>query len=341
MRKLSALTLVVFAIPSLLAAGWNKPYFAATKPGAWASYKTTGSVGAPSTSTMTRLADHDGQVVIEAATEFHDKNTPDSTNRYEIARGFDADRELIDFMTGLVSASYSLKGGSYTAMPAVAITSMKSIPSYASGAVFKGTETIDGKACDHYSYSRGLKTDPTIETGDIWLNPTVPFGEVKHTTTTKDQSGKVMFTSETVLTGSGIKAVPTATATAKKSDLVPKDLTIKAAYDAELITVKVEIAPEDKKGDHLKLTIQSNGKPLTITIPTAASSLNVDIPFDNLVFTSPAAQKVDITPDRPATVVVNQQSKSGEQRVVAGTFTISISEGKNMFQGSATTGYPK
>lgn len=341
MRKLFALTLVVFFAPSLLAAGWNKPYFAATKPGSWASYRTTSSVGAPSTTTYTRLADHDGQVVLEALAEFNDKVTPSSTNRYELAKGFDVDRELIDFMTGLVSASYSVKGGPYTAMPAVAITSMKSLPSYAASAVFKGTETIDGKVCDHYSYSRGLKTDPTTETGDIWLNPSVPFGEVKHTNTTRDQSGKVMFTSETVLTGSGIKAVPTATATAKKSDLVPKDLTIKAAYDSELITVKVEIAPEDKRGDHLKLTIQSNGKPLSITIPTAASSLNVDIPFDNLVFTSPTVQKVDITPDKPATVVVNQQSKSGEQRVVAGTFTISISDGKNLFQGSATTGYPK
>jgi len=339
MRKAFVLTLVVFLAPSLLAAGWNKPYFASTKPGSWASYRTTSNVSPPSILTMTRLADHDGKVVIEAVSEFNDKVTPTSTNRYELAKGFDVDHELIDYLKGLVAAGYSVKGGEYTEMPAAAITGMKAVPAYGAGAVFKATETIDGKACDHYTYTRGQKSDPTIETGDIWLNESVPFGEVKHTTTTKDQAGKVMFTTETILTGSGTKTLPAATTA--KVDPTTLPMTIKAAYDAGLIDVKVEIAPEDKRGDHLKLTIVSQGKPLTITIAAATTSLHVDIPFDNLVFTSPTAQKLEITATKPATIVVNQVGKPGEQRVVAGKFTISTYEGKPMFQGSATSGFPK
>jgi len=333
MKKLFALSLVVFFAPSLLAAGWNKPYFAATKPGSWASYKTTSNVGPASTSTMTRLADHDGQVVIEAVAD-------SSANRYELVKGFDVDHDLIDFLPGLVAASMSVNGGQFNVMPAVAITGMKSVGKYATNAVFKATETIDGKPCDHYTYSRGGKGDPTTETGDIWLNPSVPFGEVKHTSTTKDQAGKVLFTAETVLTGSGVKALPAST-TAAKTDLTPQSLTLKQAYENELISVKVEIAPEDKRGDHLKMTIQSNGKPLTISVPVNVTPLPVDAPFDKLVFASPTVQKLEITPAKAATIMVNQVSKSGEQRVIAGTFTIHISEGQPMFQGSATSGYPK
>jgi hypothetical protein len=339
MKKMSVLTLVVFLAPSLLAAGWNKPYFAATKPGTWASYRTTSTVGPPSILTLTRLADHDGQIVIEGLSEFNDKVTPSSTNRYELAKGFDADHELIDYLKAVVAMSYRVKGGESTAMPAAALAGMKAMPTYAATAVFKATETIDGKACDHYTYTRGQTSDPTIETGDIWLNADVPFGEVKHTTTTKDQSGKVKYTTETVLTGSGTKTLPAATTA--KLDPTTLPMTIKAAYDAGLIDIKVEIAPEDKRGDHLKLTIMSQGKPLTITIAAATTSLHVDIPFDNLVFTSPAAQKLEITPAKPATIVVNQVGKPGEQRVVAGKFTISTYEGKPMFQGSATSGFPK
>lgn len=339
MRKLFVLTLVVSLAPALLAAGWNKPYFAATKPGSWASYRSTSSNGPPSTMTMTRLADHEGQVVVEVLAEFGDKVTPSSTTRYELAKGFDVDRALIDHMSGIVAMGYSVKGGEFTPMPAAALPAMKAMPTYGASATFKATETVDGKACDRYSYTRDLKPAPQVETGDIWLNAAVPFGEVKHTTTSKDLSGKVLWTTETVLTGSGVKAL--AVTTTAKADASLQPMTIKAAYDAGLIAIRVEIAPEDKRGDHLKMVIESKGKPLTITIATTSTSLYVDVPFENLVFASPTAQQLDITATKPATIVVNQVAKSGEQRVVAGKFTINTYEGKPLFQGSATSGYPK
>ncbi len=339
MRKLFIFLLLVCLAPALLAAGWTRPYFTATKPGSWASYRSTSTVGPPSVLTMTRLADHDGQVVIEVVSEFNDKVTPTSTTRFELAKGFDVDHELIDYMHGLVAMGYSVKAGEFTPMPAAALASMKAMPTYAATAVFKAVETVDGKACDHYVYSRGQKSDPQIESGDIWFNATVPFGEVKHTTTSKDPAGKVLWTTETLLTGSGTKAL--AATTAAKADPTLQPMTLKAAYDAGLINVKVQIAPEDKRGDHLKLTIESKGKPLTITLSTASVSLYVDVPFENLVFSAPTAQRLEITDAKPATIVVNQAGAPGAQRVIAGTFTIYMFEGKPMFQGSATSGFPK
>jgi len=57
MRRLAVVTLLLASASFLSAAGWNKPYFAATKPGSYATYKSTSTVGPPSTYTMTRLAE--------------------------------------------------------------------------------------------------------------------------------------------------------------------------------------------------------------------------------------------------------------------------------------------
>lgn len=336
MRRLALAALLLASASALSAAGWNKPYFAATKPGSFATYKMTSTVGPPSTYTMTRLADRNGQVVVEQYSEFADKVTPPSTMRYEMAKSFDPDRDLIDYMKHLVGMSMSLgKDGKFDPLPAEALTNMTGMATYGATAVFKATEVVDGKSCDRYTYTRDNKTFPTIETGDIWLNPTVPFGIVKHTTTEKDRaSGKVAYTTETVLVTSGAKALPATTTTAAPADPALKPMTLKAAYDAGLIHVSVEIAPADKRGDRLNLHIETTEKPLTLTLAAATNiSLFVDIPFANLVFTVAAPQTLQLTAAKAATLTVNQV---GTRRVVAGKFKIYMYEGKPMYSGSAT-----
>lgn len=336
MRRLALATLLLSSASLLSAAGWNKPYFAVTKPGSFATYKTTSTVGPPSTYTMTRLADRNGQVVIDLYSEFSDKVTPASTSRYELAKGFDPDRDLIDYMKHLVGMSMAIgKDGKFNPLPEAALTNMTGMATYAGTAVFKATEMVDGKSCDHYTYTRDTKAFPNIETGDLWLNPTVPFGVVKHTTTDKDRaSGKVAYTTETVLVTSGTKPLPAATTTDAAADPTAKPMTLKAAYDAGLIHISVEIAPADKRGDRLNLRIETTEKPLTLTLAAGANtSLFVDIPFENLVFTVAAAQKLEITAAKQATLTVNQV---GARRVVAGKFKIYMYEGKPMYSGSAT-----
>jgi hypothetical protein len=338
MRRLIVATLLLSSAPLLLAAGWTKPYFAATKPGSFASYKTTSNVGPPSTLTRTRLGDRNGQVVLDVYSEFTDKVTPPSTTRYELTKGFDVDRNLIDYMSGLTAMSMSAgKNAPFTPLPAVAISNITKMPTYAATAVLKGVETVDGKSCDHYSYVRDETGSPYVESGDLWLTAAVPFGIVKHTTSTKDRSGKVAFTSETLLVSSGSKPLPAATMTAADPTLQP--MTIAAAYAAGLIQVNVEIAPADKRGDHLTLRIESTGKPLTLTLGASPNtSLYVDSPFENLVFNATTAQKLTVNATTPVTVVVNQV---GTSRVVAGKFNIHMYEGKPLFQGSATMGFLK
>jgi hypothetical protein len=110
-------------------------------------------------------------------------------------------------------------------------------------------------------------------------------------------------------------------------------MTLKAAYDAGLITISVEIAAPDKRGDRLQLKIKATDKPLTVTLSTEAVSLSMESPFDKLNFQAATAQTLDLQPDRVTALTVNQL---GQYRFVAGRFDTLIYEGKPMFIGSAT-----
>jgi hypothetical protein len=206
MHKLLLVSLAGLLASSPTAAGWNKAYFAATKPGSFATSRTASNVGLPITSTLTRLADDNGQIVIEQQMDFHDKNTPNTTNRYVLEKGFNVDRDLIDYMKGLVASSYAMgPSAAFQDMPAAAIDAMKKMPTYAEHATFKGTETVGGKPCDHYAYTRSAPGDPQLLSGEVWLSPDVPFGVVQETTITTDPAGKVLFKTESRLFESGTK----------------------------------------------------------------------------------------------------------------------------------------
>jgi hypothetical protein len=204
MRRLLCAWLLAAVLPLAAAADWNKPYFAATRPGSWARTKITSSIGPPSVTTLTRLPDENGRIVIDQYSEFDSKDTPDSTMRYEVAAGFDADRQLIDFLSAITAASARVGADApFSPLPADTVAAIRSGPTYAASASFKGVERIDGKSCDRYSYSR--THNGQVEKGDIWLNASVPFGLVRQTMTFLDASGTVAYTADVRLVDSGTK----------------------------------------------------------------------------------------------------------------------------------------
>ena len=205
MRQLLTGILLVALVPLSIAADWTKPYFAATKPGSWAKTKSTSTIGPPSVTTYTRLPDQNGQIVIDQYSEFDNKDTPASTMRYTLATGFNADRELIDFLSAITAASARVGADApFTELPADTVTAIKAMPVYRATAVFKGVEKVDGKDCDRYSYTR-THTGNMTETGDLWLNASVPFGLVKQKISMSDASGKVSYTGDITMVDSGTK----------------------------------------------------------------------------------------------------------------------------------------
>ncbi len=73
------------------------------------------------------------------------------------------------------------------------------------------------------------------------------------------------------------------------------------------------------------LTVESTDTPLTVVVPPETTTLAMDTPFDALTFRAKTAQKVFITADAPAKLVVNQV---GERRFVAGKVQIAMDDGK-------------
>ena len=124
MRQLLIGLLLVALLTPALAADWTKPYFAATTPGAWAKTKSTSTIGPPSVTTYTRLPDENGQIVIDQYSEFDNKDTPPSTMRYTLASGFNADRELIDFLRAITAASARVAASIISSFTMRARTSM-------------------------------------------------------------------------------------------------------------------------------------------------------------------------------------------------------------------------
>jgi len=203
-RSLLAILLLV-AAPLAFADGFKKAYFGATKPGSWAKYTLKTSAG-DMTSLYTRLADDDqGQARIEMRTEFSNKETPTSINRYTLRKGFALDRDLMDYGPGIVAGEMGIAGEVQPTDPATLAIIAKTLARYGANAKFLGSDTVAGKKCDRYSYTVRFPGDPEqIENGEIWLNDAVPFGLVKQKATTKDPGGKEISSYEETLVESGV-----------------------------------------------------------------------------------------------------------------------------------------
>jgi len=204
--RLAALLFPVFLLGSPIAsADWKKPYFGATPVGSWATYATKSSVGAPSVTTSMRLDDRKGRVRLEDRTTYPGKEYPPSAQRFELAATFRIQSDLFDFARWLAASSSSTNGGAFQPMSADVVKTMKDMATpIGTIAVFVKSETVDGKECDHYAYSARSQVPGQVETGDLWLSDTVPFGLVRRTSTHKDQSGRVVFSMEQDLIDSGM-----------------------------------------------------------------------------------------------------------------------------------------
>ena len=338
MRRTAVLLFLSLAVASLAsAAGWKKSYFGATKPGTWARYidHSSDPANVDMTVTMTRLGDDEGRPRIEMKMDSNGKY-PLVLNRYTMRSGFNVDRDLLDYGPAIVGS----EGGDADALTALDAATVKLIadnmPAYGPYAVFKGSEVVDGKKSDHYSYSIN-RPGPSVESGDLWLSDAVPFGVVRNTFTIKEADKTTSFERKLVASGSGAE-VPASTA-AKPAPR--KQFTLKEAYDEGLIRIDAEVDPAAKNGErvHLHITAKEEAPlPLTVTIPKGKTSLHVDMPIDDFIIDAAAAKSVELTAESGAELDVKQ---AGEQRVMKGKFQITTYEGAPLWSGSATVGWVK
>ena len=339
MRRTFVLLFLSLAIsPFVFAAGWKKAYFGATKPGTWARYVDHSSDPAnpDMTVTMTRLADDQGRLQIEMKMDSNGKY-PVAITRYTMKNGFDVDRDLLDYGASIVGGAAG--GGDADTQTQFDANTVKLIaenmPAYGSAVSFKGSEVIDGKKTDRYSYSI-KRPGPSTETGDYWLSDAVPFGVVRNTFTIAEGDKTTKFERKLVATGAG--AVPAAIAAKPAKEAA---FTLKEAYDEGLIRIDAEVDEAVKNGErvHLHITAKEEApSPMTVTIPKGQTSLHVDMPIDDFIIDSASPKTLTLTSDKGVDIDVKQ---TGEQRVLKGKFQITTYEGQPLWTGSATVGPPK
>jgi hypothetical protein len=332
--------------------GYRKPYFGATKPGSWAQY-TMHVDGQPDIGTRTtRLADADGlqQLEVRANVTVQGRLMPSFTV-YTLQRGFSLENDALGFGKAVAAASMRQAKGRPRPMDAETLSAMrKTMPDYAASAHFVGTENIGGKLCDRYSYTnRYPGNPPQIETGELCLDASVPFGLVHQKAVTKEESGKVVSRFDMLLVDSGTGAVraagsapksaPTATPTAppapRAAPAAPAGpITLADAYKKGFVKLAITVA-DSGNGRNVRVVFKNKREQaLTLAIPAGAITLDVDTPLDKLRLEAPAAQTLTIAAGASSAPI--EMLQGGQRRVVKGSFEVSVYEGTPIFSGSVT-----
>ena len=173
---------------------YRSAYFAATVPGAWSRYSMTSGGKTESIYTYRRLPDEDGHAQIELRTDFTSGPSKGtwSANRYVLAKNFRLEDDALSFgkhcerlfmRTDTMANEEELPRETLPNIVAAAVDYGRSVK-------FAGTETIEGKPCDHYTYRYVSKEkNRTIYAGDVWLSPSVPFGLVRESARLKPKFG--------------------------------------------------------------------------------------------------------------------------------------------------------
>jgi hypothetical protein len=335
MRRTLVLLVVSLAMSSMAsAAGWKKAYFGATKPGTWSRYidHSSDPANVDMTVTLTRLGDDQGRPQIELKMDSKGKY-PLVLNRYTMKSGFSVDRDLLDYGPSIVGGA----GGDADTQTVLDANTVKLIaqnmPAYGTAVTFKGSEVVDGKKTDRYSYSIKRPGNST-ETGDLWLSDTVPFGVVRNTFTIKEAAKSTKFERKLIASGAGSAPVSTAAKPPAKTSF-----TLKEAYDAGLIRIDAEVDGAVKNGEKVHLHITSKEEapsPMTVSVPKGKTSLHVDMPLDDFIIDMPSAKSLTLTADKGVDIDVKQ---TGDQRVLKGKFQITTYERQPLWTGSATVGW--
>ncbi|HEX3578594.1 MAG TPA: hypothetical protein VHY33_08530 [Thermoanaerobaculia bacterium] len=336
MRRIFVLLILSLATsPFASAAGWKKAYFGDTKPGTWARYADHSSdpANVDMTVTLTRLGDDEGRPQIEMKMDSNGKY-PLVITRYTMTSGFNVDRDLLDYGPSIVGGAGG-DGDTQTVFDANTVKLVaENMPEYGPAVVFKGSEIVDGKKTDRYSYSI-KRPGPSTESGDYWLSDAVPFGVVRNTFTIAEGAKTTKFERKLIATGAGPAPVSTAAKPPAKTAF-----TLKEAYDEGLIRIDAEVDETVKNGEkvHLHITAKEEAPaPMTVTIPKGKTSLHVDTPIDDFIIDS-SSEKLTFTSDKGVDIDVRQ---AGEQRVIKGKFEITMYEGQPLFSGGATVGWVK
>jgi hypothetical protein len=313
---------------------WKKAYFRATVPGAWARTQSVNTVnGDVSEYSSVRLADEDGKVVLETSYELKTGQFAGTKgrNRYVLGAGFPLESEGLSYMRGIVKGQASGPDGAEIDFDEATVRAIATgATDYGAIVVFKGKETLAGKACDHYAYTHG-SGDQKVE-GEYWLSDKVPFAAVKEVVSGTDATG-ARYRFETKLVESGVKAEIAKAAKAPRAAAPPVP-TLAELWSAGKLSIRVDVLPGASKAE---VTVSNSGEaPLDLVVPNGKTTLACGEPIGELVLVSDAERRLSVPAGEAAPTF--ELSVSGSRRPTKGSFTVSVHEGEPLFSGSVEMG---
>jgi len=343
----AGLTLVSFA-PRMLAsgkAGYRAPYFAATTPGAWSRYAMTSEGKTESAYTYRRLPDEDGHARVELKVDFTAGQFEGtwSTNRYILAKGFRLEDDALSFSRHCARLlMQSDKMDKMMEMDAATLPNIVDAAiDYAASVKFAGTEKVEGRDCDHYTYHYvSTEKNPTTYDGELWMNASVPFGLVRESASLKSQAGpesKYSMTLAATGSGSDSGSGPAPEVSAKPAGTGDGRLTLAEAYIRGLVELDVRVDPDSKQGSRLFIAVVNKSEaPLRLSVTEGATSFAAGMPLDTLKIRVKKAATIDVRPGEKSPEVAAEQE--GSRRALEGTFTLVVYDGEPLFAGSVTAG---
>lgn len=330
LRPFSVVLVVAFAsLPAAGAGGFRKPYFRATVPGAFARTRIVNTLnGDVSEYFYARLADEGGKVVFETRYELKTGQFAGTkgVNRNVMRAGFPVESEGLSWARWAEKSQASGADGVMIDFPEETVNAMAAnATDWGAVVVFKGTETVDGKACDHYTYTHG-SGDQKVD-GEYWLSEKVPFAVVKEVTSGTDATG-ARYRYETKLVESGVK--PEFANGGGPAKAAPAARTLGELYSAGRLSVLVEVAAGSTRA---RLTVTNSGEePLALVVPKGTTTLACGTPVGDLVLAAEAERKVSVPAGGSAPPF--ELTMKGARRPTKGSFTVTVYEGEPLFSGS-------
>ena len=336
MRSRAAWTLSLLSFAALAAgqdpAGFQKAYFGATPVGAWATYRMTSPGAQEGSTTFTRLADEDGQQRLRVRVEFTANGRRNTANsEYTLEKGFSLEKDAIGFARAVDSAVTWQGNDPPEELPDEALDDIQAMaPDFGDRARFVAAETVSGRKCDHYHYTQKHPGDPeTFETGEIWLDPTVPFGVVRQTGELTDSRGRFISSYAMLLLDSGTGSAPPART--RRAAAAAPPVKLAEAYGEG----QVEILADAAGSSGLKAAFKNiSQESIRLTIPSGLTALEVGAPVGTLRLESASTWLFDLSPGETSETL--ELGQSGASRVISGRFSAHLSGGKPVFTGDAS-----
>lgn len=322
----------------------KKPYFTGTTPGAWSEYLLVSPGGSKSSFSYERGANDAGRAVIDMQCKILAGPGKDSVSKltYVLPENFDLNRDGLSYGKYAEKMVMHVNGADMPVDEATLETIRKSTKDFGGALKLEAAEKVGNRMCDRYSYL--VKTGgpaPTVETGKLWLDPTVPFAIVRQLAKVVDDKGATVTEFDMNLQETGLnqliaESAATPAPAEPKAAPAPSAVGLAEGFKGGRVGMDIEVVP-GSSGRSLRLTlVNKTGAELKVAVPAGELAFEADSPVHTLLLTIPKATTVVLPADEnPQPLTVGQRGARG---VIEGHCSLSVYEGTPLCSGSVTIG---